>query len=421
MSVALENVRQGLGSLRAHALRAVITALIIAIGISALVGILTSIDAMGQAITQTFSKMGSQSFTIRNSGSLRRNGQFSDWEEIRMAQAAEFERSMPDAYTVSLSVNVGFNSRVSSILKGQGSQKERSIETNPNIRVLGVDDDYLQSSSYEIEVGRSLSAADVELALPVVWLGSEVAKQLAGSKPSSLLGEEVKVDGKSYKVAGILKSKGSSMGMSGGDRQVLLPISRATRDFTRIQENCTITVGVSDLVDLNQAMGEAYLVMRRIRRLSPGQEADFFLVQSDAMAKEALENLKMVRLLGTVIAVITLLGAAISLMNIMLVSVTERTKEIGLRKSLGATPKQIRNQFLVEALVICQLGGLGGIVLGTAIGNGVGMALGTSFIVPWAWMLLSVLVCVAVGLGAGLLPAQRAAKLDPIEALRHDS
>ncbi|MFZ9970932.1 MAG: ABC transporter permease, partial [Bacteroidia bacterium] len=164
----------------------------------------------------------------------------------------------------------------------------------------------------------------------------------------------------------------------------------------------------------------AYLAMRQIRRLGPNDDDNFMLVQSDALAKEALDNLKMVRLLGTVIAIITLLGAAVSLMNIMLVSVTERTREIGLRKSLGATPKQIRNQFLVEALVICQLGGLGGIVLGTAIGNGVGYALGTSFIIPWAWMLLSILVCVIVGLSAGLLPANRAAKLDPIEALRHD-
>ncbi|MFZ9755330.1 MAG: ABC transporter permease [Bacteroidia bacterium] len=419
MSVALENIRQGMGSLRAHALRAVITALIIAIGISALVGILTSIDAMGQAITQTFSKMGSQAFTIRNSQSLRRNGQRSDWPEIKISEAMAFEQKMGEQKTVSLSVNVGFNSRVSALKEARDGQAESLVETNPNIRVMGIDEDYLRSTSYEVEEGRSFSQADVDLALPLVLLGSEVAAQLDLDWKEGQVAE-VKIDGKSYRVIGILKAKGSSMGMSGGDRQVFLPITRATRDFTQIQENCTITVSVTDLMNLDDAMGEAYLAMRQIRRLGPNDDDNFMLVQSDALAKEALDNLKMVRLLGTVIAIITLLGAAVSLMNIMLVSVTERTREIGLRKSLGATPKQIRNQFLVEALVICQLGGLGGIVLGTAIGNGVGYALGTSFIIPWAWMLLSILVCVIVGLSAGLLPANRAAKLDPIEALRHD-
>jgi putative ABC transport system permease protein len=167
-------------------------------------------------------------------------------------------------------------------------------------------------------------------------------------------------------------------------------------------------------------MSEAYSMMRRIKRLKPEDEDNFVLQQSSAMAKEALENIKMVSGVGTVIAIITLLGAAVSLMNIMLVSVTERTREIGLRKALGATARQVKNQFLVEAVVICQIGGLGGIILGLIIGNLVGAALGAGFVAPWEWMVLALVVCVVVGLLAGLYPAQKAAKLDPIEALRFD-
>jgi putative ABC transport system permease protein len=167
-------------------------------------------------------------------------------------------------------------------------------------------------------------------------------------------------------------------------------------------------------------MDEAYLLMRRLRGLGSVKPDDFNLTKSDALAKDAIDNLKMVTLVGTIIAIITLIGAAVSLMNIMLVSVTERTREIGVRKALGASSSVIRNQFLTEAVVICQLGGLGGIVFGILLGNLVGFGLGTGFIIPWKWMLMSVLVCMVVGLVAGIYPATRAARLNPIDALRFE-
>jgi putative ABC transport system permease protein len=167
-------------------------------------------------------------------------------------------------------------------------------------------------------------------------------------------------------------------------------------------------------------MDEVYFTMRRLRGLRVNEADNFSISKSDALAKENAESLSMVSTLGAIIAAITLLGAAISLMNIMLVSVTERTKEIGVRKALGASPSVIRNQFLVEAMVICQLGGIGGIVIGMILGNLVAMALGSGFIVPWLWMMVSVMVCIIVGLAAGIYPANKAASLDPIEALRHE-
>jgi putative ABC transport system permease protein len=258
--------------------------------------------------------------------------------------------------------------------------------------------------------------------VPVVVVGQEIVDKLfpGSDKMGRAINQVIAVNGKPYRVVGSLQTKGSSMGMSGGDRVIFVPITRAKRDMKNMQDNCMINVAVDKVLDLDESMSEAYTLMRRIKRLKPGEDENFVIQQSTAMAKEALENIKMVSGVGTVIAIITLLGAAVSLMNIMLVSVTERTREIGLRKALGATAKQIKNQFLIEAVVICQIGGAGGILLGLIIGNLVGVALGAGFVAPWEWMLLAVVVCIVVGLGAGLYPASRASRLDPIEALRFD-
>jgi putative ABC transport system permease protein len=413
MSMFAENIKQGLGSVKAHATRAVITSSIIAIGIAALVGILTSISAMQIAVTKTFSKMGSQSFTIKNAGGVKRYGEVDDNTRLTFDEAWEFQKRMEGRNsTVALSINADF----------AGKATFQSAETNPNVRVIGIDEDYLKTANYELGAGRTFTDNEVTRAVPVVVVGQEIVDKLfpGSDKMGRAINQVIAVNGKPYRVVGSLQTKGSSMGMSGGDRVIFVPITRAKRDMKNMQDNCMINVAVDKVLDLDESMSEAYTLMRRIKRLKPGEDENFVIQQSTAMAKEALENIKMVSGVGTVIAIITLLGAAVSLMNIMLVSVTERTREIGLRKALGATAKQIKNQFLIEAVVICQIGGVGGILLGLIIGNLVGVALGAGFVAPWEWMLLAVVVCIVVGLGAGLYPASRASRLDPIEALRFD-
>lgn len=408
-----ENIKQGLGSVKAHATRAVITSSIIAIGIAALVGILTSISAMQIAVTKTFSKMGSQSFSIKNAGGVKRYGEVDDNTRLTFDEAWEFQKRMEGKNsTVALSINADFAAKASF----------QSAETNPNVRVIGIDEDYLKTANYELGAGRTFTDNEVTRAVPVVVVGQEIVDKLfpGSDKMGRAINQVIAVNEKPYRVVGSLQTKGSSMGMSGGDRVIFVPITRAKRDMKNMQDNCMINVAVDKVLDLDESMSEAYTLMRRIKRLKPGEDENFVIQQSTAMAKEALENIKMVSGVGTVIAIITLLGAAVSLMNIMLVSVTERTREIGLRKALGATAKQIKNQFLIEAVVICQIGGAGGILLGLIIGNLVGVALGAGFVAPWEWMLLAVVVCIVVGLGAGLYPASRASRLDPIEALRFD-
>ncbi len=408
----VENIRQGFGSLKSHKVRAVITASIIAIGITALVGILTSIDAMNSAISKTMSKMGSQSFNISNRVSVERFGVADDFKAITYEQAHQFENYFGSKLPVSLSLNASFNSKI----------KFRGEETNPNIKILGVEEDYLKTANYEIDAGRNFTPNDIRMNLPLAVIGSDIVNDLflESDLVGRSVGKTISIDGKPFKVVGELKKKGSSMGMSGGDRLVFIPIHNARQSFASVYDNCNISVLVNKVEELEPEMNDAYTFMRRIRRLKPSDPDNFMITKSDALAKDAQKNMAMVSGVGTLIGIITLLGAAVSLMNIMLVSVTERTREIGLRKALGATSKNIRNQFLLEAIVICQLGGLGGIVLGLLLGNLVALGLGSGFIAPWNWIVMAFIVCIVVGLVAGLYPASKASKLDPIEALRHD-
>ena len=406
-----ENIKISLTAIKSQSTRTTLTALIIAIGIMALVGTLTSIDAIKNSLTSSFSSMGSNSFTIRNSNTGIRMGGGSRKSKVYKAisyhDAVLFKKSFDYPAMVS----------ISNMVTPVGTVKFENEKTNPNITTMGVDDNYLEVSGYKLKSGRNFSVQDLTQNNNICILGKEIEDKLFSDVDA--LDKFVRIGSAKYRVVGILEEKGSSMGF-GGDKICMIPISHAKQYYATPNTSYTITVKVSGLEEMDAGIGQATGMMRNIRKDANGVENSFEITQSDSLSKTLFENLATIRWSAIIIGIITLLGAAIGLMNIMLVSVTERTREIGIRKSLGATSKDIQNQFLTEAIVICQLGGILGIFLGFLIGNLVGASMGGGIIIPWLWITVGFLVCFITGLVSGIYPAIKASKLDPIEALRYE-
>jgi putative ABC transport system permease protein len=292
----------------------------------------------------------------------------------------------------------------------------RDKKTNPNISMMGSDENYLTISGYELESGRNFSQDDLEGSRHVVIIGQELVKFLfPGVDP---LGKEISLPGLKLTVIGVLKAKGSSFG--GEDRVTVAPISTARQYYSRPNITYTINVMPFKSVNLDMLTSEAEGIFRIVRNLDPRDESDFNVQKSDTIIEILLENIRYVTLAATIIGLITLFGAAVGLMNIMLVSVTERTREIGVRKALGARKSVIRQQFLYESVIIGQMGGLMGIITGIIIGNLVSLGMGSKFTVPWVWVIGGVVACFIVGIASGYFPAVKASAVDPIEALRYE-
>lgn len=409
----LENIREGLRSIAGNRLRTVLTSLIIAIGITSLVGILTAIEGIQHSVADSFAGLGANTFSIvARQDAFRRGGVVQKQDEpIDYHDAIQFKRRFPYGATIS----------VSTVAQSAAQAKFGSKKTNPNLQLVGGDVTYLAVKGFTVESGRNLTQNEVDNARNVAVLGSEVANTLFEKKVNPI-NQVIRVAGNQYKVVGVLAKKG---GFSGGgeDRVILIPLDNARALAGTQQQTFSITASVPTVDDQDEAVGEARGVMRLIRRDQLGQPDSFDVERADDLAKRTETITDYLRLGGFGIGFITLLGASIALLNIMLVSVTERTREIGIRKSLGATPKRICQQFLIEAIVICLLGGVGGVILGLGVGNLISALISQGkggFVVPWAWMGLGIVVCISVGLFAGIYPAVRASKLDPIEALRYE-
>ena len=394
-------------------MRAVLTLLIIAFGIMALVGILTAIDAIAYSLNDNFSGLGANSFSIsRKWGDTRSNQggrRQKPGDPIRYEDALRFK----DRFDFPASVSVSYWATSLATVKHAGEK------TNPNIGFVGVDENYFNAKGLDIEFGRNFSKGEVDDGQHKIVLGRDLVKTLFDDKPEKALDQIVLVGSNRYRVVGILRGKGASMGNQ-ADRAVYAPLANVRSIYGTADTNYDLVVAVNHASDLEAAKSEATGLFRQIRGLRPGEKEDFEIFASDSIVAILKENTTNLRLATIAIGLMTLLGAAIGLMNIMLVSVTERTREIGIYKALGATRKSILIQFLTEAVVICQIGGIVGILLGILVGNIVTPLLGGSFLVPWGWMILGFTLCMIVGIVSGFYPAMKASRLDPIEALRYE-
>ncbi len=406
-----ENIKEGLRSVQGNALRTVLTALIIAIGIMSLVGILTAIEGIRASVNSSFSSLGANAFDIQSTRPWRRARAGVNekvYPPMEYRQAARFKKMFQYPSDITLYTGVS----------GTAEVKYKSKKTNPNARVMGTDENYLSIKDYKLESGRGFSNNELESAAWVVIIGQEIKTTLFDRLDP--LNQYISLLGGRYKVIGVLEKQGGMMGSS-ADRMLMLPLETARRVAGGQRLTYDITVAVKDPTQLETIMGEATGLMRLIRRDKPGQPESFEIKASESLASR-LDNIAgYLRIGGGVVGFITLLGASIGLMNIMLVSVTERTREIGIRKALGATPLRIRQQFLIEAIVICLLGGIAGVIFGLLVGNLLSSLISSGgFVVPWLWIVVGLVVCVVVGLLSGYYPAYRASRLDPIESLRFE-
>jgi putative ABC transport system permease protein len=409
-----ENTKIAVASIKGQLLRTILTVFIIGLGVCALVGILASVAALEGSITGNFASMGANTFTLSRydfseqvGRHNRRDARVNDI--ISYPQAREFQDKFnyPGA-TASLSFTAASNAEV----------KFEDQKSDPDITVMGADQYYLPNSGLETPQGRNFTQFDISNNSYVCIVGSDFQKGLLKDVKDPI-GQELSIRGARFKVVGVLKERGSTFG-NRQDLNIIIPIQLARSLFTAPKIDYTIMVNIENHSMLEGGVDEAILTMRRVRGLNPTQDQNFGIERNDELLAQLKEETGLLNTAAWVIGIITVFGSSIALMNIMLVSVTERTTEIGIRKSLGAKRSTIAMQFFTETLIICFIGGIMGVMLGLLIGFGVSQLMSIAFPMPWMAIFAALSTIVVVTVVSGSYPALKAAGLDPVEALRYE-
>jgi putative ABC transport system permease protein len=408
----LENIKMALSAIRMNLARAIITIFIIGFGIMALISMLTAVEGIKTALFSNFASVGSNSFSIQSEDPIQRmRGRgfiHGTNPTITYHEAAEFAQR----YKFPSKTTISYSAADDAIAKYRGN------ETAPKLPVMGADENYLQEVGLQLQEGRNFNSREVQSGTNVAIIGYKLKDDLFGGQDA--VGNIMQVNNVPYVVIGYLQEKGSTFGSS-QDNFIIVPITSAQKNFaSNAQTNYNISVQVDKIEELDNAIDEATGLFRAVRRLRISDENNFSISKSDNLANLVLAQVSVLQVIAMAIGIVTLLGAAVGLTNIMLVSVTERTREIGTRKALGATGANIRRQFLFEAVVITFIGGLFGVAAGIGLGNVVANYFNGHFIFPVGWTIFGLVLCIITGMLAGWYPASKASKLDPVEALRYE-
>lgn len=406
-----ENINIASRSIKSNKQRSAITIAIIALGITSLVGILTAVDALEKSIQDAYSKLGANTITIsrnyKNKTGDPNKGRIRNEARISCSEAASFLSIFNTDASATIYVEA-----LSGTAIAAGEKK-----TNPTSDIIASDEYYIDCNLYNIADGRNFSKIEIDGGYFYAIIGSTISNTLFGK--SSPIGHTIYINGKNYSVIGMIEEVGNNAGGS-IDNCVLVPYTNAQANLCKGTESYNIKILPQSGADPDIIEDEAIKCMRAARRLTPYDENDFRIRRSDAAMEEMEDNMRVLTTSAILIGLIILSGAAIGLMNIMLVAVKERTREIGTRKAIGATAGKIKQQFLMEAIIIGERGGIIGTICGIAIGNITAAIMKASFVIPWKWIIVAFLLCLTVGILSGYIPAKRAARLDPIECLRYE-
>jgi len=414
-------------TVKGNKLRTGITVAIIAFGIMALIGIITAISAMNQSLKENFSFMGANAFSVRYKEINARMGGSNQEDEFAKTKKGQKEKKSNLGKPIRVEEatyfkeHYGFSRALVSISRrGSGNNEVhyKDKKTNPQVSLMGGDENYLAVNGFSLSAGRNLNNVDIESGRNVCMIGSNVAAKLFPSKPESCVDKVILLQSKPYRVIGLLKSKGSSAMMRQDD--IAITSVKNVRQYENANPSYAIGIMVNNVTELDPAIGETTEQMRKARRLIPTEADNFVIDKSDKFAEMFIGFLAGISGAAGAIGMITLIGAAIGLMNIMLVAVSERTREVGLIKAIGGKKKDVRRQFLFESVCISLLGAVFGIILGVGVGNIFSLVLNTGFVIPWFWVITGIIICSIVGLAAGIYPAMKAASLNPINALRYE-
>ena len=404
-----EVIKVAFASLRGNKLRSSLTVLGIVIGIFSIISISTVITMMQNSISEGLSQLGKNTFQIQKFPAMQQ-GRLSDKIRNRKNLTVEEYARLRDMLQEAQLVGAE-QWQFGRLFKSQWDQ------TNPNIQLVGATPEAIVTNDWAVAKGRAINQDDMDHNRRVCVLGVDLITKLFPRIDP--LGQEVKVDGLRLTVIGVFTSKGAMFGQS-RDGFVAMPLSTFQAKYGKNSRSVNITVMAYSPVTYNRTIDAAIGYMRTIRKVGPGEENDFDIFSNESLISQVGQITQYVRLGAIVIAFIALLAAGVGIMNIMLVSVTERTREIGIRKAIGAKKRNILFQFIIEAVTLCQFGGVIGIVLGLGVGNMAGKFLNAAPALPLDWVLAGIGLCVLVGVGFGTYPAYKAANLDPIEALRYE-